>query len=247
MSNAKKPKFVVGKGQQTLSAFSFCNDTSTDAEADTSGKTADTGGDNNARNFQSKWLTLYNWLEYDSVTKTMSCKLCKKLGLFNAMTIGTTNFKTSTLSRHAASADHKLALLAPKEQANMAKTAEKFTTDQEKAILVCTKVVYWLAKEGIALNKYGSLMELLKYLKTPHLEHLDVDKHTSYTSYNTANDLLKSISNVLDKEVTEKLELSPYVTLMTDESTDIAMHHKLCVSARVVNPTTLKVRYSFLQ
>ena len=53
-------------------------------------------------------------------------KLCKSLGhISNAMTTGCSNFKTSTLTRHMTSSDHKLALLAPTESVNMLATVDK--------------------------------------------------------------------------------------------------------------------------
>ena len=61
------------------------------------------------------------------------------------MTSGYNNFKTSTLSRHASSNDHRLELIAPKENANMEAAAKKLLSNEEKAMTVCSKVVYWLA------------------------------------------------------------------------------------------------------
>jgi hypothetical protein len=193
------------------------------------------------RHFQGKWLTLHPWLEYDSASSKMFCRECKKYGMNNIFTSGTNNYRTSTLARHVASKDHQRAILAPDEQGHLKKSIENAHNKQEKAVIVAMKAVYWLAKEGIALSKYSSFIRFLKDLGVPDIDALDVNKHVDYTSYNTANDLLKSMSNVIDQEITEKLLKSPTVTIMTDESTDIANHHKLCISARVVDPINLQV------
>jgi uridine phosphorylase len=67
------------------------------------------------RNFQERWKSMYNWLSYDGDKKLMFCTLCKVIGVENAMTVGTNNFKTSTLTHHAASSDHQKVLIAPKD------------------------------------------------------------------------------------------------------------------------------------
>lgn len=54
------------------------------------------------------------------------------------------------------------------------------------------------------------------------------------------------MSEDIDTEVTKKLQKSPVVTIMTDESTDIVVHHKLCITARIVDPVTLTPSTMFL-
>lgn len=49
-------------------------------------------------------------------------------------------------------------------------------------IILCMKVVYWMTKEGIAMNKYRSLMGLLKNLNTPNMEVLNVGDTVNYAS-----------------------------------------------------------------
>ena len=94
----------------------------------------------------------------------------------------------------------------------------------------------WLTKEGIPLRKYGSLTRLLKDLDVPNIDGLDVNKHIGYSSYNTATDLLKSISNVINKDTTEKLKQSPCISILTVESTVMVHQSTLCPT------TTFSVR-----
>lgn len=195
--------------------------------------------DNDVRHFQSKWLTLHPWLEFDG-TK-MFCKHCKQFGMQNIFTTGNTNFRTSTLTRHIASNDHQRAIMAPREQENLKKTVENVHNKEEKAIVIAMKAIYWLSKEGIALSKYSSMIRFLKDIGVSDIDSLNVNKHVDYSSYNTANDLLKSISNVINNDTTERLRRSPHLTILTDESTDIANHLKLSISARIINPSSLQV------
>ena len=43
-----------------------------------------------------------------------------------------------------------------------------------------------------------------------------------------------------------KLKLSPVITIMTDESTDLTVHHKLVITARIVDPVSLSPSTHFL-
>ena len=63
-------------------------------------------GSSEMRKFQLHWLQLHKWLKFDSKLNKMFCQVCIDAKLSNAMTLGTQNFKTSTLTRHIKSADH---------------------------------------------------------------------------------------------------------------------------------------------
>lgn len=51
-----------------------------------------------------------------------------------------------------------------------------------------------------------------------------MEKNATYTSDVTANDMLDSIATVIRNGIDNKLLKSPFVSLFTDESTDIAVH-----------------------
>lgn len=101
------------------------------------------------------------------------------------------------------------------------------------------KAVYWLSKEGIALSKYSSMIRFLKDIGVSDIDSLNVNKRRLFVIQ--YNDLLKSISNVINNDTTERLRGSPHLTILTDEGTDIANHHKLSISARIINPVSLQV------
>jgi hypothetical protein len=148
------------------------------------------------------------------------------------MTAGCDNFKTSSLTRHAASADHQKAIIAPKERSNLSTSVNRVCNKDESAITAALKTVNFLAQEGIALSKYTNMMKFLKKVGTPNLDSLNVNKRADYSSYNTAVDLLTALSDVIDENI--KLHESPVLTILRDESTDFIAHHKLCISGRVV-------------
>ena len=198
------------------------------------------------KSFQTKWLKEHHWLRYDEEKNMMFCSICLDYNKDNAMTKGCNNFRTSTLTRHLKHKDHTSAVSAPKQAADFKEATNKVLNDEEKAIILAMKCVYFLAKESVPLSKYPNFIAFLKFVETPHVDRLSVDQNTSYESYNSATDLLSSVVATIDKKSTDKLQDSPVITIMTDESTDIVVHHKLCISARLVDPITLKPSTIFL-
>lgn len=97
------------------------------------------------------------------------------------------------------------------------------------------RVIFWMAKECVSLSKYQSLIQTLKLLDTPYFDVLKINGKTDYSSYTTACDILNALSSTLDETVTEKLHRSPFITILTDESTGICVNLKLCISARIVH------------
>jgi hypothetical protein len=122
-------------------------------------------------------------------------------GANNIMTVGCDHFKTSTLTRHAASADHQKTIIAPKERSNLSTSVNRVCNKEESAITVALKSVYFLAQEGIALSKYTNMIKFLKEVGTPNLNSLNVNKRADYSSYNTAVDLLTALSDVIDEHI----------------------------------------------
>ena len=86
--------------------------------------------------FQSCWASLYTWLTQDKDKNKMYCSKCISIGANNIMTAGCDNFKISTLTRHAASADHQKAIIAPKERSNLSTSVNRVCNKEESAITV---------------------------------------------------------------------------------------------------------------
>ena len=57
----------------------------------------------------------------------------------------------------------------------------------------------------------------------------------SYDSYTTSDDILQCLPDVIDDELKEKLEKSPIVTALADESTDIANHKRLALYTQIIS------------
>ena len=107
-------------------------------------------------------------------------------------------------------------------------------SSQEQAVVSGMRTVYWLAEEHIATEKYKSLMNILKMQGCKDIENLNVAKNASYNSVQTAKDFQSVIAECIQDEITEKLHKSPFVTVMADESTDIAVSKKLLIYAKLI-------------
>ena len=117
-----------------------------------------------SRIFKKRWVKEYDWLKYEN--NGMFCKHCqeaRKKGPFSGTT-GCTNYRTSTLTRHARSKEHRDAVRERVMRKEMASATQRAISQNEMAVISAFRVVYWLAKEEVhvASSKFPSLITLLK-------------------------------------------------------------------------------------
>ena len=112
----------------------------------------------------------------------MLCELCTRFGKQSSFTTGCTNFRTSSLTKHAESTEHRNALLASNMQTDLKRTMARALTHQEEAITTAQKTVYWLTTENVATRKSGSLMKLLRQAGCPYVDKLDCGENAKYMS-----------------------------------------------------------------
>ena len=151
------------------------------------------------------------------------------------MTAGCKTFKMSSLTKHEELTDHKHAIAEGELQENFNASLSKVFIEEDEVIMKAMKAVYWMASENLPMTKYESMMHLLKDLGVP-IACLQVSERVDYKSYYTANDILSAISAQIDAEVSERIERSPFVTILADESTDIANKKRMTMHARIVDP-----------
>ena len=184
----------------------------------------------------------------------MFCELCRNASKDNALACGSDNFRTSTITRHISHPDHHL-LLTAKTMNKSTEVAFQRSFDLEsQAVVTAMKAVYYIAKEHLPLTKYTSLINLFKSVKAEHIDYLKGGESTDYDSSYAALEFLEAISNHFTEEINTKLASASVITLLCDESTDIATHKKLSLWARVINidqkiivPETLFLSDVFLE
>ena len=123
--------------------------------------------------YHKSWETQYPWLLYDKEHDLMKCTLCIRANKCNSFTVGTNNFRTSTITRHLgikttkkdgkktsvqSDSDHTQAV---KELA-MAGTFEEMThnvvAEKEMGVLLAIKAVYWYYFVAYVISQYHKLL-----------------------------------------------------------------------------------------
>ena len=195
-----------------------------------------------SRIFRKRWLKEYDWLRYEG--GGMLCKPCQeghKKGPFTG-TKGCTNFRTSTLSRHARSKEHRDALRERVLRKDMVTATQRALSENEAAVVSALRVSYWLAKE-VASSKFPSLINLLKLSGVKCLENLHVGTNATYMHHNSFTTMQDAIDKCLQHDAVEKLLTCDAYGLITDESTDIAVTKKLVLYARIVKDCTVSTLF----
>lgn len=83
---------------------------SVDGSKEESGKKKrDRSRESPMKNFQAGWIKIWPWLELNE-NEAMVCKYCTVNNQTNAFTVGCTNFRTSSVRRHAGTRDHELSV-----------------------------------------------------------------------------------------------------------------------------------------
>ena len=188
------------------------------------------------------WETKFTWLSFDG--KAMKCSLCSKHAQTNQFTQqGSTNFRITTLQRHAKAHEH----LVTKELAAeaLAKGFEIQLKSSEEAAIVAIKAAHWLAKEEIATRKFDSLIELLTVLETPHVEKLQ-EKSYTYRSDDSCIEFQNAIAAVISQTIDEHIKQSPVVSVMADESSDFENQKKLAIYVRIISPISFTPTTHFM-
>ena len=118
-----KKKTKVDTNQQTLSHFIKDSESGKCTPASESETVKNTQANNDptqsskskVRKYNQEWQKLYSWISYDEATQSMYCTLCTNAKMCNGMVKNAqcTNFRQSTLARHALLGAHQMLVQAP--------------------------------------------------------------------------------------------------------------------------------------
>ena len=200
--------------------------------------------------FQSSWLDKHDWLRY--VGEKMFCTLCIQQKKDCSLTRGSTNYRTSTLTRHIKHKQHQQTLLEivqRTEYEKSSKSAHKQMStlykDKFDALHKVLRNVYWLAKENMPMFKYPSMYKLLK-LQGVNLEALSVHGD-DYSSRTAGEEFLKCIVKTIEDKIDAEIKRPDvsFFSIMIDESTDITITKKLVIIMKYVD-SKMNVTTTFL-
>lgn len=192
------------------------------------------------RKFRREWLAspqYQSWLQYDEEQCKMYCKICKlsKNQGGNPFVVGSMNFQKSALDRHLCSREHKHNVLEKQSTDSMVHTIMSQLEKKETALLSALKTVYFLAENDIPTHKYGKFLEFQQFQGLDFVDQLQCGDGTTYGSDRMATEMQECIAEVVRDDIQTKLEESEFVSLLADESTDIAVLNKLVVYFRTVS------------
>lgn len=148
---------------------------------------------------------------------------------------GCTNFRTSTLERHAESSSHQLAMRAEVMQAADNATRRNLS-GADAGVLAAMRTVHWMAKEDLLIKKYSSLMDLLKVQGCDAVPTLSVGGNATYMSRTAVQEFQTCVAEAIQQRVTQNNRDASMQSVLIDESTDIATSKHMVIYVRVVGP-----------
>ena len=114
-------------------------------------------------------------------------------------------------------------------------------TKNRKMLLKILSSIRYLARQSLALrgrddDSDGNLIQLLKLQGSEDSEILEwmQRKTNKYTSPEMQNELMKHLALHVMRDISEKLQKSPFITIMIDETTDITNQEQVTVVMRRV-------------
>ena len=193
------------------------------------------------------WHKQHPWLLYNNQEKAMYCQLCMKYGKLPRngsgkwVQVGVTLLRQDKIRRHECSLMHRDAQRCKREENEARVTGgirgviEAGMTRERKAVIGALKCLYFLAKNKLPhTTKFATLLDLAINLGCDYMKELRRGGNASYRSEQTVSEFLFSLSDCIKQDILTKMHKSSTISIMTDESTDIAILKQLVVYGRAV-------------
>ncbi|XP_035497431.1 zinc finger protein 862 isoform X2 [Scophthalmus maximus] len=169
------------------------------------------GGGRRIRRFKQEWLKKFWFLRYSPTLNEMWCHVCRQYTVQSSRTsafiIGSKQFKIHTIKLHSQSNLHKKCLQLYKLRMHPEKTEEMC-----KNMMLLFNAAYHLTLEG---RPFSDLRPLAELLKKCELKVVD-----QYMNEGDCQILIHHISRALKEDLTEKMRLSPFLSIIMDAQND---------------------------
>jgi hypothetical protein len=197
--------------------------------------------------FREVWKKDRDWLQHDAKANRLWCSLCKAAGASNNFTNfgGTTSVRKDAVTDHEKSNSHTQAVKALRDagkstsslsaSASSSSSAatikqpsaqlylEKLNADALQTMFKRLQIVYDLANRNRPLSDFKSQVELTQFLGAPGLQlNSAFPENVKYDSETFVNEALSAIAEYLWQQQLKLFAQSPTLSLMFDESTDVA-------------------------
>ena len=155
------------------------------------------------------------------------------------------------IKAHMRSFSHKEASKLQAEAEESARTVgirESFETSitiERKAFIAALKVMHCLAKEEIAHTT--KFISLAINIGAKELKALSKGANAKYTSERTMHEIIEVLSATVEEEILQDIRASPLISILCDESTDIAIVKQLVVYVRYIKNGKTVTRFLKMQ
>jgi hypothetical protein len=173
--------------------------------------------------------------------KTNLFKFKIHLDLIKSLLLGSKNFKSSALGEHALTCDHTDATNREIAKAELIKVTNNAIDKAQHHIGTLMKIIFWLAKNDISLNKLSEVVKLCRILECPHL--LSASNTITYENNVSGREILSAISNSIEETIWKELDEAIAFGIMVDESTDISCEPHLIIFVKYCLHGNIKVRF----
>lgn len=168
-------------------------------------------GGRRIRRFKQEWLKKFWFLRYSPTLNEMWCHVCRQYTVQSSRTsafiLGSKQFKIHTIKLHSQSNLHKKCLQLYKLRMHPEKTEEMC-----KNMMLLFNTAYHLALEGRPFSDLRPLAELLK--------RCDLKVVDQYTNEGDCQILVHHIARALKEDLSEKMRLSPFLSVIIDARDD---------------------------
>lgn len=214
-----------------IEVFQISDDESTGSDNAISSE--DEQRSHNRETIVPEWLELYPWLEVEvSNEKTIIyCKICRTQNGNTNFAKGSSNLRLSGIKKHSNSGAHKKFELLETEFIDLTNQL----SSKKLTIISLMQIVYFCSKKNISMKVYPDICNLMFLTKNKvtndkkfNLKPASIAKpssskstYGSYANNKSGSEFLECIVSVIQKELIEELNSSPYWSIMIDETNTI--------------------------
>ena len=240
------------------------SDTAQTATSDTNlsaGISSSSGSAGHKCGYDKTWERQYPWLLSVSGGAGMLCSLCRRHNTCNKRNGSTvwskklcTTLRKDAVRRHSKSAMHAEAVtqedarIASQASGGIKQALESQLELRKHAVIGAMKSIYWLAKQEIPhTTNYVPLLNLARSWGCEFVDHLFVGRNATYCSERMVQEFLDVLASQIEIDQHKDIFSSQYISLMTDETTDIAVVKELVLYARYLAPDGGAPKSTFLK
>src|SRR6266498_343001 len=149
--------------------------------------------------------------------------------------------KASAPAEHSTSDEHTRANNLELAKAQMKKVTKNAINKAHEHTCSLMKIIFWLAKNDIPLNKFPSAIQLGRALESPKI--ISNTNSITYENPVSGRDFLSAIALSIEEKIWQELKNSTSIGIMIDESTDIAYKSHIIIYVKYCIQGVIKVKY----